>query len=283
ITPDWLAAYGTAVREGRAFDDRDTVGSPAVMLVNEAVVREMFPGQHLVGVPLQITYRSQEFGDIPIGVKTVVGVVEDTVFRSIRSPAQSTYYAPLAQRTDPMLWTYFYLTVQAKAGSPALLTQSLAARLHAINPDLTLTFRPTADQVNESLAQDRLVAWLAGFFGALALLLAALGLYGVTTHAVIQRRAEIGIRMALGATPIGVLRLVLSRVAALVGAGIAVGLLASLWAARLAASLLYGIAPRDPATLAGACAVLIAVTALAGWMPAYRASRIDPSAVLRDQ
>src|SRR5262249_11533301 len=83
ITPDWLAAYGTAVREGRAFDDRDTVGSPAVMLVNEAVVREMFPGQHLVGVPLQITYRSQEFGDIPIGVKTVVGVVEDTVFRSI--------------------------------------------------------------------------------------------------------------------------------------------------------------------------------------------------------
>src|SRR5262249_50053566 len=80
ITPDWLAAYGTSIREGRAFDDRDTLDSPPVMLVNEAVVRQMFPGQRLLGVPLQMTYRSQEFGDIPIGVKTVVGIVEDTVF-----------------------------------------------------------------------------------------------------------------------------------------------------------------------------------------------------------
>src|SRR5262249_35637326 len=177
ITPDWLAAYGTAVREGRAFDDRDTLGSPPVMLVNEAVARQMFPGQPLVGVPLQLTYRSQEFGDIPIGVKTVVGIVEDTVFRSIRSPAAPTVYTPLAQRSDPMLWTYFHIVVQATAGAPALLTNRLTEVLHTIDPDLMLTFRPVADQVDESLAQDRLVAMLAGFFGTLALLLAALGLY----------------------------------------------------------------------------------------------------------
>ena len=283
VTPDWFAAYGTAIREGRAFDDHDTVGSPPVMLVNDAVAGQQFPGQRLVGTPLQLTFRSQEFGDIPIGVKTVVGIVENTVFRSIRSPAQPAYYAPLAQRSDPMLWTYFYITVRAKAGSPALLTSSLTATLHAINPDLTLTFRPIDDQVNESLAQDRLVAMLSAFFGGLALLLAALGLYGVTAHAVAQRRAEIGVRMALGATPVGIVGLVLTRVSLLVGGGGAVGVIVSLWASRFAASLLYGIAPRDPATLTAACIVLTIVAAVAGWLPAYRASRVDPSEVLRTQ
>ena len=283
ITPDWLNAYGTAIREGRGFDDRDTVGSPPVMLVNEAVVRQMFPGEHLVGTPLQLTYRSEEFGDIPIGVKTVVGITGDTVFRSIRSPALPAYYAPLAQRSDPMLWTYFYITVQAKAGSPALLTPSLTTALHAMNPDLTLTFRPVADQVNESLAQDRLVAMLAGFFGALALLLAALGLYGITTHAVAQRRGEIGVRMALGATPGGIVRLVLARISLLVGGGVAIGTAVSLWAARFAASLLYGITPRDPVTLAGAGLTLAVVAAIAAWLPARRAARVDPSDVLRAQ
>src|SRR5262249_55837681 len=283
ITPDWLAAYGTSIREGRAFDDRDTLDSPPVMLVNEAVVRQMFPGQRLLGVPLQMTYRSQEFGDIPIGVKTVVGIVEDTVFRSIRSPALPTMYTPLAQRGDPMLWTYFYITVRAKAEAPALLTQSLTTALHALNPDLTLTFRPVDEQVRESLAQDRLVAMLAGFFGALALLLAALGLYGVTAQAVEQRRSEIGVRMALGATPVGIVRLVLARIALLVVGGIAAGIVASPWAARFAASLLYGVGPGDPSTLVGACAVLVPVAAIAGWLPARRAARVDPADVLRDQ
>jgi putative ABC transport system permease protein len=282
VTPDWFAAYATPIREGRAFDDRDTVGSPPVMVVNEALARQLFPGQRLVGTPLLLTYRSQEFGDIPIGVKTVVGIVGNTVFRSIRSPEQPAYYAPLAQRSDPMLWTYFYITVQARAGSPALLTQSLTATLQALNPDLTLTFRPIADQVNESLAQDRLVAMLSGFFGALALLLAALGLYGVTAHAVAQRRLEIGVRMALGATSAGIVGDVLARVALLVAAGVGVGTVTSLWASRFAAPLLYGVEPRDPATLAAACGTLAAVAAIAGGVPAYRASRIDPARVLRD-
>src|SRR5207248_122200 len=255
ITPDWLAAYGTAIREGRGFDDRDTVGSPPVMLVNEAVGRQMFPGEPLVGTPLQLTYRSDEFGDIPIGVKTVVGIAEDTVFRSIRSPALPAYYAPLAQRSDPMLWTYFYITVQAKAGSPALLTPSLTTALHAINPDLTLTFRTVAEQVDEALAQDRLVAVLAGLFGGLTLLIAALGLYGVTAQAVAERRMEIGVRMALGAAPARIMREVLGRVAVLVAAGVGVGMVVSVWLARFAAALFYGVGPHDPATLARAAAV----------------------------
>jgi putative ABC transport system permease protein len=282
ITPDWLASYGSRIREGRGFTDEDVVGSPPVMIVNEAVARQLFPGQPLVGTPVQVTYRSDEFGDIPIGVKIVVGIVEDAVFRSIRSPAQPTIYTPLAQRDDPMLWTYFYITVQSKVGAPALLTQSLTSTLHAINRDLTFTFRPVTDQVNEALAQDRLVAMLSGFFGALALLLAAIGLYGVTSHAVTRRRAEIGIRMSLGATHRAIVGTVVSRVAVLVAVGIGIGLIAAASASRFITSLLYGVAPRDPATLVGACAVLTTVACLATWVPAYRATRVDPAEVLRD-
>jgi putative ABC transport system permease protein len=123
---------------------------------------------------------------------------------------------------------------------------------------------------------------LAGFFGALALLLAGLGLYGVTSYAVSRRRSEIGIRMALGAAPEAVIRLVLSRVSMLVGLGILIGAGMSSWASQFVATLLYGLEPRDPATLVGSAAVLAAVGAIAGWLPARRASRIDPAVVLRD-
>ena len=282
VTPGWLAAYGLPIVAGRGFDDRDTLGAPPTMIVNEAVVRRMFPGEQLVGTPLLMTFRSQEFGDIPIGVKTVVGIAGDAVFRSMRAPAEPTLYTPLAQRSDPMLWTYFYITVQAKAGSPALLTQSLTSTLHAVDPNLTLSFRPVADQVHEALAQDRLVAMLSGFFGALALLLAGVGLYGVTAYAVAQRRFEIGVRMALGATAPVIARAVLGRVAALVAAGVSIGVIASVWTTRFATSLLYGVSPRDPKTLIGAALVLAIVAAFAAWVPASRAARTDPAAVLRD-
>jgi ABC-type antimicrobial peptide transport system permease subunit len=119
--------------------------------------------------------------------------------------------------------------------------------------------------------------------GVLALLLAAIGLYGVTTYAVTRRHIELGIRMALGSTPAGVVRLVLGRVVLLVAAGVVVGVLASWWAAGVVKSLLFGLAPRDPATMVGAVAVLALVGGIAGWLPAARASRIDPARVLREE
>src|SRR5206468_4376585 len=140
-----------------------------------------------------------------------------------------------------------------------------AAAIGAVNPDLALTFRPLTDQISASLSQERIVAMLSGFFGALALLLAGLGLYGVTSYAVTRRRTEIGIRMALGSAPAGVVRLVLRRVSLLIATGIVIGAALSAWAARFVASLLYGLEPRDPISFVSAALTLLAIGATAGW------------------
>jgi ABC-type antimicrobial peptide transport system permease subunit len=157
------------------------------------------------------------------------------------------------------------------------------AAVSGVDRHLSLTASTLSEQVDASLIQERLLAILSGFFGALALLLAGVGLYGVTSYSVNRRRPEIGIRMALGAEPGAVVRMVLRQVAMLVGAGVLAGVITSLWAAQYAGTLLYGLQPRDPATLAAAAAVLTTVGALAGWLPARRASRIDPARVLRDE
>jgi ABC-type antimicrobial peptide transport system permease subunit len=176
----------------------------------------------------------------------------------------------------------FNLNVRTSPGSSALLTRSIAEAISGVNKDLALTFQPLSDQIGASLAQERIVAMPSGFFGGLALLLAGLGLYGVTSYAVSRRRTEIGIRMALGVAPAGVVRLVLSRVMLLVGVGVVVGAGISLWASQFVSTLLYDLEPRDPVTLVAASATLALVGALAGWLPAHRASRIDPVEVLRD-
>jgi ABC-type antimicrobial peptide transport system permease subunit len=158
----------------------------------------------------------------------------------------------------------------------------VAAALSAVDRSLAFTFRPLQDRIDASLTQERLVALLSGFFGALALLLAALGLYGVTSYVVTRRRAEIGIRMALGAEPVGVLRLVLARVLMLVALGVIIGAAVSAWLSQFIASLLYDLQPRDGVTLVSAAVTLAMVGAIAGWLPAHRASRIDPAQVLRE-
>jgi ABC-type antimicrobial peptide transport system permease subunit len=268
------------IRAGRPVDDHDTLATTPVMVVNEAFVRRFLPRESPIGKSLAITVRMG--GDYPLGTKTIVGVVGDAVYRAIREPLQPTIYFPLAQRSGPLLFTNFFITVRASAGAPALMIPSVSSALIGVNRDLTLTFRPLATQVDESLAQDRLVATLSGVFGGLALLLAAVGLYGVTSYAVARRRAEIGIRAALGAAPGDIVRLVLERAALLVAIGVVVGTGLSLWTSTFVASLLYGLQPHDPQTLTGAAVLLAAVGALSGWIPAWRASRIEPASVLRD-
>jgi ABC-type antimicrobial peptide transport system permease subunit len=173
--------------------------------------------------------------------------------------------------------------VRSSGGPPALLTNSVAAAIVAVNPELALTFRSLSGQIDASLTRERVLAQLAGFFGALALVLASLGLYGVTSYAVNRRRVEFGVRMALGATPGNVVGLVLARVCGLVLLGLVIGATASVWAAKFVAVLLYGLEPRDPATVIGATGLLAVVAGMAAWLPAMRASRIDPAVTLRSE
>jgi ABC-type antimicrobial peptide transport system permease subunit len=146
-----------------------------------------------------------------------------------------------------------------------------------------LTFQSVGDQVDAMRAQERVVAMVSTFFGVLALVIAGIGLYGVTAYSVARRRREIAVRITLGAEPARVIRLVLSRISIMVGLGVVIGAAASLWASRFVAPLLYGLAPNDPITLAGAAAVLVTVGLIAAWLPVRRASRIDPAAVLRSE
>jgi ABC-type antimicrobial peptide transport system permease subunit len=213
-------------------------------------------------------------------VYEIVGEVTDAVYTSLREPLTPTIYLPLAQLPQPP--SGIFLTVRAQTASTAALTKSLTAAINGVNADLSMTFRPFDDIVDAALSQERLIAMLSGFFGVLALLLAALGLYGVTAYSVIRRRAELGIRMALGASPRAVVKMVLTRVGVLVLAGIVIGGLASWWASRFVETLLYGLPPTDKATIAGAMLLLATVAAVSGWLPARRAASIDPMEVLRE-
>jgi predicted permease len=276
VGPGWFATLGTPVVAGRDFTEGDRAGAPRAMIVNRAFVAKYFGDENPIG-------RRLREGDTPIGNPApieIVGVVGDAVYRSQRDGAPPAMYWPLAQETK--VPDGLSLVVRAGAGSPASLARSVEAAVMEVHPDLSLVVRPLSDQVDGALTRERLVATLSGFFGALALLLAALGLYAVTSYAVTRRQIELGIRMALGSTPGGVVRLVLGRVGLLVGGGVALGAVASWWAARFVESLLFGLTPRDPVTIAGAVVVLAAVGAVAGWLPAARAARIDPAQVLRE-
>jgi ABC-type antimicrobial peptide transport system permease subunit len=278
ITPGWFAAYGTPLKAGRDFDDRDVKDAPPVIMVNEAFVRKFLRDVN----PLGATVEFERGRGAPLST-TIIGVVGDAVYGSLRDVTPPTEYAPLTQFEfgGPAL-SDVTLTIRSSAGSPMLMARSVSAALTAVDHDLVFTFRPMTDQVGASLTQERLIAVLSGFFGALALLLAGLGLYGVTSYGVNRRRTEIGIRMALGAAPASVVRLVLTRVSILVGLGVLVGASVSIWASKFVAALLYGLEPRDPITLVLSAAVLATVGAVAGWVPAHRASRIDPAEVLRE-
>jgi predicted permease len=276
VSPGWFQTFGTRFLGGRDFTDQDTKAAQHVVIVNEAFARKFTSGSN----PIGHHFRQPEYPERPAFDQEIVGYVQDAVYRSLRAPVPPTMYVPIAQHPEPP--SGIAISVRTAGGSPALLTKSVAAALTGVNRDITLSFRQLDEQVNSSLIQERIVAMMSGFFGGLALLLAALGLYGVTSYAVNRRRTELGIRMALGAGPGGVVGLVLRRAAILVTAGVIIGAIASWMLARFVATLLYGLQPRDPGTMAAAAFVLIAIAALAAWIPARRASQIDPARVLRE-
>ena len=281
ISGGWFTAFGTPIIAGRDLSERDVKGTPRVAVINQAFARKFFPGASPLGQTISL---------YPGGIRAmppmqIVGVVGDAVHSSLRVPAPPTWYAPLSQFdlpefTEQLLFS-LQLAVRSRADSP-VASSDVAAAIGRVNPRLALTFRPLSDYVNAARNQERLLALLAGAFGTLGLLLAGLGLYGITAYAVAVRRSEIGIRMALGAIASRIMRLVLVRVAILVASGAVAGIAVSLWLSRFVASLLYGVQPRDTATLLGAFIVLASVGLVAGAIPASKAARTNPATVLRE-
>jgi predicted permease len=281
VTPGWFATYGMRIVAGRDIDKRDRTGAPRVAIVNEAFAAKCFPNGQATGGLVVFPEVANVTSHAP---RTIVGVVSDAVYNSLREPDRPTIYEPLAQNDWPYSLTALTFSVRAAEGSPMRLTRSIGKKVVTdIDPNLVFNFRWLTDRVEASLVQERMLALLSVFFGILALFLAGLGLYGVTSYSVTLRRPELAIRMALGAPAANVIRLVLMRVTALVGIGALLGAGVSLWASKFVASLLYGLEPHDPATLIGAALVLATVGGVAGWIPAWRASRIDPAVVLRKE
>jgi predicted permease len=274
-SPGWFATLGTHIVNGRDFAASDRAGGTRVALVNRKFADKYFAGSNPIGKIVHTPSRPSEPG---LTIE-IIGLVDDAVYGNPREPLSPTMHFAMAQEKEPP--SSVILTVRSTTSKPIALTRSLTAAITGVHSDLAVSFRPLEDFLDASLAQERLIAMLSGFFGGLSLLLSALGLYGITAYAVIRRRNELGIRMALGASPARVVRLVMSRTGALVAGGILIGGLASWWASRFVSALLFGLAPTDPITIVGAMVVLAAVAALAGWLPARRAARIDPAEVLR--
>jgi putative ABC transport system permease protein len=276
VTPGFFATYGTRVLMGRDFTDRDVRTAVHVALVNEAFLRTYLDGGNPVGLTLEC-----QTGPTNATAVTIVGVVEDAIYGSLREGKPPTVYVAMAQ-TPEAGWPFAGVAVRAASGSAAPLTRSIGSTIGRVDPDLSISFRLLAEQVETSMATERMVAVLSAFFGALALLLAAIGLYGVTAYGVSLRRTEIGVRMALGADARRVLHLVLGRVARLVAMGVLIGAAISFWATRFIASLLFGLEAHDTTTFAFAALILGAVAFVAAWLPAYRAARIHPASVLHE-
>jgi predicted permease len=280
VTPGWFEAYGIPITAGRLLDQRDSAAAPPVAIVNESFARKYFGDAPAIGRYITAAMGAPDNRPPPM---LVVGVVGDAIDQSIRYGSFPTVYQPLAQVTMPIPMPEFSLSLRAASGPPAALARGAAAALTGIDRNLAFSFYVLEDQVRGARNQERLVAWLAGFFGALALLLAAIGLYGVTSFLVARRRTEIAIRVALGAQRRDVVGLSVRHTAITSAIGVALGLSAAAGATRFVQSLLFGVTPRDPATFIGAPTILAAIGLVACYVPARRAARIDPMAALRSE
>jgi ABC-type antimicrobial peptide transport system permease subunit len=278
VTPGWFAAYGTAVRVGRDFTTRDTAEAPLVVVVNDAFVRALMPARFPLGET--IPYPRSSRGNVQ---RTIVGVVDDAVFDSQREGIQPIVYLPLAQaiQNGPNGPSEISIGVRPANGPPMQLARSVGAALTRVDPDLSYTLRLLTDHVDASVRQERIVAMLSGLFGGLALVIAALGLYGVTAYTVNRRFTEIGIRMALGAQRAQVLRLILGQTLMLTAIGVGMGLAAAAVVTRYVRGMLFGLTPLDPGTFVGVAVLFAIVAAVAASIPAHRATRVDPLIALR--
>jgi predicted permease len=261
----WFQTLGMRVVAGRDFGDEDRPQHGTVAIVNETLARRFFPGQSALGQTLRGGQKTW----------TIIGVVNDAVYINARQGVPPTLYRFLPETSS--------LIVRAANGDASSITRDVAAAIAHANPDILVSTRRMTDQAAATLVRERLVATLAILFGILALVLASAGVYGVMAYTVGRRRAEIGIRRALGATTPAIATLVLRQSSMLAAIGLIAGAIASVWAMRFVRPLLYGLEPYDAITLTGTALVLALVTLAASWTPIRRATRVDPAVVLREQ
>jgi putative ABC transport system permease protein len=270
-SPKYFDTLGIRLLRGRMFTDRDRVGQPKVVVINETAARTFWGNEDPLGKRVGVGQGG--FGD---GAE-VVGVVADVRYGTVEKSVGADVYLPLLQS----LRTWGVIFVRSRA-STASIVSTLKREVQALDPDLPLTdIKLMAERFDDATWRTRMSAWLLGIFATLALSLAALGLYGVMSQGVQQRTREIGVRMALGADRSNILRLIVTRVCVISLAGIVLGLALAVPAMRLLTSLLFEVSPGDPAVFGGLALVLLSVALVAGYVPARRATRVDPLTTLR--
>jgi putative ABC transport system permease protein len=270
VSPGYFNAMGIPLRLGRLFTPRDNGSGPAVAIVNEAFARKYSQGEDPIG---------QKLGSQ--GDTTMIGVVADQRQRALDKPAEPEVYEPYQQYLGPALGAMLVLRTH---GDPLKMAAPLRQAVHQAYPDQPISELVTMNErLSDSMAEPRLYTSLLGIFAAVALALTAIGVYGIMAYSVGRRTREFGIRMALGAAPADVLRVAIRGGLALIAGGAAIGIAGAWIVTRYIRSMLYGVAPRDPVTFVAAPLLLIAIGAIACYLPARRATSIDPNVALRDE
>jgi predicted permease len=271
ISSGFFTTMGMPIRIGRGLTDRDDQKAPSVVVINETLARRYFPNENPIG---------QRFGSTPetAGDLEIVGIVRDAKYDSVRDDVPPTMYVPYLQLPRPPQGVLYVRT----AGDPTAAVGAIRETVREVDATLPLRNVTTqSEQAETRLGQERAFAQAYTLFGALALLLASIGLFGLMSYSVARRTNEIGIRMALGAQAQDVLALVMRESLILVAIGVAAGLTAAIAARRLVESLLFGLPATDAVTIAASVLVMVAVAAFAGYLPARRAARVDPLVALR--
>ena len=275
-SPGYFGTMGTPILLGRDFDDRDSATSPKVAVINQRFAEKILNTQNAVGM----TFQTHSFEDRPALTFQVIGMVKNAKYGDVRDEFEPVAYVPAAQDDEP-------------DGGPAYMVRTSLPMEHMtaeikqsamnMSPAISLDFRIFKTQINESLARERMLATLSGFFGVLAGVLAVVGIYGVISYMVVRRTNEIGVRLALGATRGNIVRLILREAGTLLGVGLAIGTVLAVIAGRAATSLLYGLKATDIATYGMAIGILGTVTCAASLLPAGRAAKLDPMVALREE
>lgn len=276
VSPGYFETMGTPLRAGRDFNDHDTVSAPIVAVVNEAFARKYTNGDNPVGKAFRFDWKASERDKLI----QIVGLVKDAKYYNLREEFRATVYLCDSQSAypdpDPQILVRSSLPLTA-------LLPAIRETVERVDPNISFDFKSLKTQIGWSLQRERLMAALSGLFGLLALVLATVGLYGVMSYNVAKRTQEIGIRMALGAGGQRIAQMILRDAMIMLGIGLVVGLGISLYAARAVKAMLYNLKPTDPATFAMAAGALAIVAVAASYLPAWRASRLDPMVALREE